>query len=135
MTRVAKSLEVLRKQINAKWPKRAIGSDGGIGDARHQATKSDHNPNEHGVVCARDFTNDPSPNGPTARKLAERLIASRDHRIKYIISNAQICSGIGGPSPWVWRPYTGVNAHRKHMHISVREPASLYDDETPWKGV
>lgn len=135
MWRVAKSLEVLRKQINAKWPKRNKNSDGSIGDIRHQATKSDHNPNKEGVVLARDFTNDVSSNGPTARKLAERLLATRDPRIKYIISNAQICSGIGGPSPWVWRPYTGVNAHRKHMHISVREPSSLYDDETQWKGV
>lgn len=135
MVRVARSLEVLRKQINDKWPKRNKASDGGVGDARHQALKSDHNPNAAGVVTARDFTNDPSVKGPTARKLAERLIASRDHRIKYIISNAQICSGIGGKEPWIWRAYTGVNAHRKHMHISVREPASLYDDETPWKGV
>lgn len=133
--RVAKSLEVLLHQINDKWPNRKKGSDGAIGDTAHSKRKSDHNPNAEGVVIARDFTNDTSKNGPTARLLAERLIASRDPRIKYIISNAQICSGIGGPSPWIWRPYTGINAHRKHMHISVREPARYYDDETLWKGV
>lgn len=133
--RVANSLETLRKQINAKWPNRSKASDGSIGDTKHSARKSDHNPNSAGVVCARDFTHDPK-NGPDARKLAEALIASRDHRIKYIISNAQICSGPGAAHPaWVWRPYTGSNAHRKHMHISVREPAALYDARSNWKGI
>jgi hypothetical protein len=85
------------------------------------------------VVCARDFTNDPA-GGPNARKLAESLVASKDERIKYIISNGQICSGPGANHPaWVWRPYSGANAHTKHMHISVRSPAALYDDETPWR--
>jgi hypothetical protein len=130
--RVAKSLTQLFAQINAKWPARSVVSDGSIGDAAHSSRTSDHNPNEAGVVCARDFTHDPA-HGLDARKLAEALIASRDPRIKYIISNGEICSGIGGTKPWVWRPYTGANAHRKHMHISVRSPAGLYDDQTPWK--
>lgn len=129
--RPAKSLDTLLKQVNANWPKRSKRSDGTIGDAAHSARASDHNPNEHGVVCARDFTHDPSV-GLDARKLAEDLIASRDTRIKYIISNGQICSGIGGTKPWVWRPYSGANAHRQHVHISVRSPASLYDDDRPW---
>jgi len=129
--REAKSLEQLLKQINAKWPNRSKLSDGTIGDAAHAKTKSDHNPNEFGVVCALDVTNDPTT-GPVARQLADMLVASRDVRIKYIISNAQICSGIGGPSPWTWRSYTGVNAHRHHVHISVRSPDQFYDDITPW---
>lgn len=130
--RMAASLETLRKQINARWPNRDKKSDGGVGDTAHSARKSDHNPNEAGVVCARDFDSDIAA-GFDGSDLAERLIASRDPRIKYIISEGRICSGLGGPSPWVWRKYTGVNSHHHHMHISVRSPASLYDDNRDWK--
>lgn len=124
--RLAKSLETLRDQVNAKWPNRDKSLDGTIGDAAHQATKSDHNPNSAGVVTAMDITHDPA-NGLDARKLAETLVASRDPRIKYIISNAQIISS--QTSPWIWRPYSGANAHRQHVHISV---AGDYDDTRPW---
>jgi hypothetical protein len=124
--RLAKSLETLRSQVNAKWPNRDKSSDGTIGDASHQATKSDHNPNSAGVVTAMDITHDPA-HGLDARKLAETLVASRDPRIKYIISNAQIISST--VSPWQSRPYTGANAHRAHVHVSV---AGDYDDTRPW---
>jgi hypothetical protein len=124
--RLAKSLETLRSQVNAKWPNRDKSSDGTIGDASHQATNSDHNPNSAGVVTAMDITHDPA-HGLDARKLAEALVASRDPRIKYIISNAQIVSS--QVSPWQWRPYTGANAHRAHVHISV---SGDYDDTRSW---
>lgn len=130
--RMAKSLEKLREQINAKWPKRDKSSDGGIGDTAHSSRASDHNPNDAGVVCARDFDSDLAV-GFDGSDLADKLLASRDKRIKYIISEGRICSGIGGPSPWVWRPYSGANAHRHHMHISVRSPAAFYDDASDWK--
>lgn len=131
--RAAKSLDVLLKQVNTAWPKRSKASDGTIGDQAHAKRPSDHNPNSKGVVCARDITHDPN-DGPDARKLAEALVASRDERIKYIISNGQIVSGPGGNNvPWKWRSYSGANAHRKHVHISVRSPASLYDSEAPWQ--
>lgn len=129
--RMAKSLEVLLSQVNEKYPKRSKKSDGGIGNAEHSNRTSDHNPNEDDVVCARDFTNDPD-HGFVSRKFAEALIASRDVRIKYVISNRQICSGGAGQQPWVWRKYTGSNPHEHHMHISVRSPERFYDDETPW---
>ena len=127
--RVAKSLEVLKKQVDAKWPNRDKSSDGSIGDAAHQATSSDHNPNSADVVTAIDITNDPVK-GPNARKLAESLVASRDPRIKYIISNAQIVSSV--VSPWVWRAYTGSNAHRAHVHVSVSASPGLYDKVGDW---
>lgn len=130
--RVANSLETLRKQINARWPDRSRISDGGLGDTSHAARLSDHNPNAEGIVCARDFTHDPV-HGPDARKLAEHLLSTHDKRIKYIISNGEIASGLGANhTPWVWRPYTGMNAHRHHMHISVRSPDEFYDDSSEW---
>lgn len=127
--RVAKSLLKLRDQVNVQWPSRSKSDDGTIGDARHAATKSEHNPDANGVVRAMDLTNDPA-SGMVSRKLAEALVASRDRRILYLISNAQIISS--QVSPWIWRPYNGVNAHRQHMHISVVSEPRLYDDESPW---
>lgn len=127
--RPARSLDVLLAQVNAAYPNRDKSSDGTIGDSAHAATKSEHNPDANGVVRARDITNDPE-HGLNARKLAEALIASRDPRILYVISNAQICSS--QVQPWVWRPYNGVNAHRAHMHLSVVADRDLYDSVTPW---
>lgn len=129
--RECKALVTLLKEVNQKWPTRSKVSDGTIGDMAHQHRISDHDPNSNGVVCAMDITNDPA-HGLISRKLAEELINSRDARIKYVISNRQICSGVSGPSPWVWRTYTGANPHEHHMHISVRTPANYYDDDRAW---
>ena len=133
--RVAKSLEKLRSQVNAQWPKRDKSSDGTIGDAAHASRSSDHNPwvkdGRTGVVTGMDITNDPS-GGPVSNDLAETLRASRDPRIKYIISNARICSGDAGPSPWAWRKYSGSNAHRHHVHLSVKADKEFYDSVKPW---
>lgn len=133
--RVAKSLDKLRSQVNAQWPNRDKSSDGTIGDERHQASTSDHNAwvkdGKMGVVTALDITNDPD-SGPISDDLAEALKLSRDPRIKYIISNAEICSGDGGPQPWVWRKYSGSNAHRKHLHLSVKSTKTFYDSVKPW---
>ncbi len=128
--RVAKSLLTLLGQVNALAPGRDRSSDGTIGDAAHAASTSDHNPNAANVVTALDITHDPA-HLVDARKLAETLVASRDERIKYIISNAQIISS--KVSPWQWRPYTGANAHREHVHISVMGEPELYDDPSQWQ--
>lgn len=129
--RESKALLMLLNEVNQKWPDRSKASDGQKGDSAHAARVSDHNPNSNGVVCALDITNDPQ-HGLISRKLAEELINSRDARIKYVISNRQICSGAAGPSPWVWRNYTGANPHEHHMHISVRSTSNYYDDDRPW---
>lgn len=130
MARLAKSLEVLRAQINAAYPRRSKASDGWIGDAAHRATKSDHNPNPSGVVCALDITHDPK-SGCDSYKLAEALRLSKDPRINYIISNRRICSST--VVPWTWRKYSGANAHTQHVHISVRQVPTIYDNPAPWK--
>lgn len=129
--RESKALLQLLAQVNARWPHRSKVSDGELGDLAHSQRKSDHNPNAAGVVQALDITNDPNT-GPVSRGIAEALIASRDPRIKYVISNRQICAGSGGPSPWVWRKYTGANPHEHHVHISVKDGAKFYDDTSPW---
>jgi len=128
--RVAKSLLMLRKQVNEKFTLRAKAWDGTIGDANHSARTSDHNPDDDGVVKAMDITHDPV-NGVNSQTLADQLRTSRDPRIKYIISNRRICSS--SVSPWVWRPYTGSNPHDHHVHVSVMRDKKLFDDEAPWE--
>lgn len=127
--RIAKSLAVLRSQVDAMAPARAKDNDGWLGDTRHQATKSEHNPDANGVVRALDITNDPA-HGVNSRALAQRLLDSRDPRILYMISNGEIQSS--KVSPWVWRPYHGVNDHSHHFHLSVVDDPVLYDSERPW---
>ncbi len=130
--RIAESLLKLRKQLNAAYPNRSRVSDGGIGDASHASRSSDHNPwvkDSHGggVVTAIDITHDLQV--LDCNRLAETLLESRDSRIKYIIWNRQIASKAKG---WKWRKYTGVNAHRHHLHISVESDAAHYDSIKDW---
>lgn len=132
--RIAESLKTLRKQIDALFPNRSKVSDGAIGDAEHASRSSDHNPwvkdaRGQGVVTAIDITHDPTK-GVDCDWLARVLVASRDKRIKYIIWNRQICSSKN--SPWKWRPYSGPNAHTKHLHISVDPTPDLYDNIRDW---
>lgn len=128
--RVAKSLLTLRDQVNTMYPNRDKSNDGTIGDERHAASKSEHNPDANGVVRAMDISNDPVK-GIASQKLAEILVANRDPRILYIISNKKIISS--EVSPWVWRPYTGTNPHDHHVHISVVSDPKLYDDTSNWQ--
>jgi peptidoglycan hydrolase-like protein with peptidoglycan-binding domain len=134
--RLAKSLETLRSQVNAKWPNRSKDSDGSIGDERHQNEKtSDHNPwvkdGNTGVVTAIDITHDPK-GGFDSYAFADMLLRNRDSRIKYVISNRRIGSGGDGPSSWTWRKYTGSNAHDHHCHISVKSSKAYYDGTQDW---
>jgi len=134
--RNAKATMKLRDQLNAKFPNRSKKSDGTIGDEKHQSRSSDHNPwvvdGKQRVVTALDITNDPD-HGLSSRAVAEALIASKDSRIKYIISDGQIASGSGQDKPaWKWRKYSGANGHFHHFHISVKSDKASYDSEQPW---
>lgn len=136
--RVAHSLLALRRQVDARAPRRNRASDGTIGNDDHANRNSDHNPwvrdEERGVVTAMDVTHDPVK-GCDAGKLAEAIVASRDRRVKYVIWNRRIanCAAIGGSAAWVWRDYRGSNPHNKHVHISVLPEKATYDDETEWQ--
>lgn len=125
--RVARSLDVLLKQLNTAAPRRSKVSDGALGDVAHALRTSDHNPNGAGIVTARDYTHDPA-GGLDCQRLAEQLVASGDRRIKYVIWNRRIWTPASG-----WQPYSGSNAHTKHLHLSVKGSAALYDDTSPWQ--
>ena len=56
--RLSKSAAQIREQLDDSYPERSRKSDGTIGDARHSARKSDHNPSPEGWVRAIDLTAD-----------------------------------------------------------------------------
>jgi hypothetical protein len=133
--RLAESLRVLRDEVDALAPKRSKASDGTVGDTAHATRWSDHNPwvqdRGAGVVTARDITHDPE-NGLDAGALAEHFRAmgkAGDPRIKYVIWNRRICSFIEN---WRWREYSGPNAHKHHVHVSVSSKRRYYDSRRPW---
>lgn len=136
--RVARSLTTLRDQVNAAHPLRDKRSDGTIGDARHAAQVSDHNPDAYGVVRALDLDHD--PDGKTyadkldAHALADTLVASRDPRLKYVISRGRIARSYpkNGRPAFTWQTYTGSDPHDTHVHVSV-VGTSLADRTTPWQ--
>lgn len=117
--KLAAALITMEAQVNAKFPKRAKGSDGSIGDLAHAARTSDHNV-RNGYCHALDLTHDPA-SGFDSYKFADHLLKVQDPRLKYVISNGRIGSGPAGPSPGVWREYTGANAHAHHVHISTND--------------
>lgn len=131
--RVALALDQLLDEVNARAPRRSTISDGSIGDAAHSSRTSDHNPNSRGVVQARDITDDPQ-GGHDATAFAEYLRSTRDPRIKYVIDQGRMFSSYPTSTygSWSWRPYTGINAHKQHTHISVSDNPALYDSTKPW---
>ena len=86
----------LREQIDDSFPDRDRSSDGWLGDARHAARPSDHNPDEQNIVWAIDTDRDLSGKAKPdfASDLADqlRLYAKSNGRISYIIYNGKIAS-------------------------------------------
>jgi len=112
--RLSKSAIQLREQIDDAFPGRDRTSDGWIGDTRHAARKSDHNPDAQGWVRAIDVDQ---------IRLAGK---SGDKRIAYIIFNGKIASP---RKAWRWRPYDGINKHNHHAHISFTTKG---DEDSTW---
>ncbi len=117
--RLSKAAIQLREQFDDNFSDRDRTSDGWIGDSRHSARKSDHNPDEQGWVRAIDIDRDlsgkakPDLMPDVADQL--RILAKRDKRISYIIFAGKIASS---KSLWRWRTYKGINKHDHHCHIS-----------------
>ncbi len=128
--RLAKSLQVLRAQINTAHPDRSTKSDGTIGDANHQGTASDHNPNVQGVVCAFDLTHDPA-HGVDGEIIVQAQRKNPHPDLAYMVWRGQIFSRIRD-----WKPAPN-SGHYQHVHFSVgvgsdgkKKPP--YDDTTLW---
>lgn len=127
MCKCAPSLLKLRDQLNSEFPHRDRASDGCCGDARHQATKSDHNPDASGYAHAFDV--DEGVGLPGDQPLLGWVpLLLKDPRTKYIIYERRIyyarcnthsstCDG---------HAYTGINAHDRHLHLSIVADATFY---------
>ena len=107
----------LRDQVDTWYPDRRTTSDGWIGDARHSASKSDHNPDKSGVVRAIDIDSRLDSSEQLSIYLADqiRVCAKTDKRISYVIHNGFIASRRLG---FKWRRYRGINPHKSHIHCS-----------------
>ena len=115
----------LRDQIDTWFPDRCTKSpEGWLGDSRHSARKSDHNPDEYGWVRAVDINSRLESSDSLAPYLADqiRIAAKSDKRISYVIYNGRICSKILN---WRWRKYKGINPHKRHIHISFTKLGDL----------
>ena len=118
--KLCKAGQQLREQIDDAFGDRDRTSDGWIGDTRHAARPSDHNPDAQGWVRAIDVDRDLSgkPKPDLMPDLADQIrIAGKngDKRISYVIFEGRIASS---KKNWAWRPYTGANKHNHHCHIS-----------------
>ena len=119
MAKLCKAGQQLREQVDDAFPNRSrVVPEGWLGDARHAARRSDHNPDpDTKIVRAYDFNADLTPNRQTAYDFADqlRLLARFDKRISYIIFDGKIASY---KRNYKWRKYTGINPHRNHIHVS-----------------
>ena len=123
---LCKAGQQLREQFDDSFPDRDRSSDGWIGDTRHSARPSDHNPDwknaVDGLAYVRAIDVDRDVSGSAKPDLMPdianqiRLAAKAgDKRIAYVIFEGRIASSRMG---WRWRKYTGSNPHNKHCHIS-----------------
>ena len=117
--RLCKAGQQLRLQVDDSYPDRDRSSDGWIGDTRHAARPSDHNPDSKGIVRAididRDLSGKAKPDLMPDLANQIRLAAKSDKRISYVIFNGKIASK---RTLFRWVTYRGSNPHTKHCHIS-----------------
>ena len=118
--KLCKAGQQLRLQVDDSFPDRDRTSDGWIGDTRHQARPSDHNPDAEGIVRAIDIDRDLSGKAkpdlmPDLADQIRLCARAGDKRISYVIFDGRIASS---KKAWAWRPYDGSNKHNHHCHIS-----------------
>lgn len=117
----APALVALRNEVNALFLRRDKASDGCCGDEAHAARTSDHNPTG-GYAHALDIDEDVEPGRDL---LWLKPILLRDKRTKYVIYEGRIAYPDGTD-----KPYTGVNAHLHHLHLSILPTATF--DKRRW---
>jgi len=127
--RLARSLEVLRDEIEAKYPETTVWT---IGDRNHQNGYSDHNPSECcDVVCAVDVLGD---HGLSLPSFVLHLVTHPHPNMRYVIFNRKIYERSNG---FEARDYHGSNPHATHVHVSVGNGPDGrgtrdYDNTTGW---
>lgn len=137
MPALAPALVTLGNEVNTAYPDRPKVSDGWLGDAAHQARKSDHNVGNDGLVHAIDVTDWDADTkvqiDDVAFALVEHLRKTKDPRVKYVIFRSRMFSSYSTSTrrAWEWGPYTGTNPHIKHCHISCNDDP-YEDDARGW---
>jgi hypothetical protein len=125
---LSKAAKQLREQFDDAYPSRDRTSDGWIGDTRHAARPSDHNPDANGWVRAIDVDRDVSGRSKPdlmpdiADQIRLLCKSKKERRIAYIIFDGRIASS---KKAWAWRTYEGSNKHNHHCHISFEKEADL----------
>jgi hypothetical protein len=112
----APALVALRDEVNRLFLRRDKASDGCCGNEEHAARRSDHNPT-NGYAHALDIDEDIEPGRDL---LWLKPILLRDPRCKYVIYERRIAYPDGTD-----KPYTGVNAHTHHLHLSIKPGTAL----------
>lgn len=120
---LCKAGQQLREQFDDSYRDRDRTSDGWIGDTRHAARPSDHNPDSQGIVRAIDIDRDLSGMAkpdlmPDVADQIRLCAKAGDKRIAYVIFDGRIASAKKG---WRWRSYDGANKHNHHCHISFNK--------------
>jgi peptidoglycan hydrolase-like protein with peptidoglycan-binding domain len=94
-----------------------------LGDAKHKAEVSDHNPDGKGCVHAIDVM---FPVGPKASAVVRAAVGRWD--LKYVIHNRTIWEAKNG---WKARAYKGSDPHTNHVHISGVYSAAAEGNSQP----
>jgi hypothetical protein len=128
MPKLSKAGVQLREQFDDSFPDRDRTSDGWIGDTRHSARISDHNPDEQGWVRAIDIDRDlsgrakPDLMPDLVDQILQACRSKRETRINYLIFDGFIYSS---KFKFIKRKYTGANKHNHHAHFSFKKEADL----------
>ncbi|MFD2767178.1 peptidoglycan-binding domain-containing protein [Micromonospora eburnea] len=121
---LAPVLKALRDEVDRRWPHRDRASDGWIGDAAHQATRSDHNPDaDNRSVNALDIDID----GVDPMLVVRKCIAHPS--TQYVIFDRTVWSRT---RTFAAARYTGSNPHDKHLHVSVSHDRALESSTVGW---
>ena len=94
---LCKAGQQLRLKVDDSYADRDRTSDGWIGDTRHQARPSDHNPDAAGIVRAIDIDRDLSGKAkpdlmPDLADQIRLCARAGDKRISYVIFDGRIAS-------------------------------------------
>lgn len=126
--RPAPAIARLFTEANAANPRRDKRSDGIVGDLRHQARTSGHNPDARGVVVAGDVDVDGLPMAAAVERARLAALAGDLPQLAFIIYAARITSR----DFTRWLSYEGDNPHVTHGHFEVGHDPKRADDARPW---
>lgn len=114
--KVNQLLKTSYQNLKQKYP--TIDTNGIAGDAAHKQRDSDHN-----TMDAIDIVNF----GDKSSSIIADL--QKDGNVKYVIFNKQIWNPKEG-----WKPYTGKNPHKDHIHVSYKDDGITEVKKTTTKG-